>query len=184
MKRLLSIAALTTLSAAALLPSAAQAQTRLHVEIDSRDHRDHRYHNAHDGYRYAPPPPRHERAPRARPGYVWQPGHWVWHHNRHVWTEGHWLRERRGYVYVPSAWEERGGRHHYRESRWERGWHQGGRNGMPYWRERQDLDRDGIRDGYDRDLDNDGIANRHDRDVDGDGVRNRRDRRPDNPYHY
>ena len=28
--------------------------------------------------RVAPPPPRHEMVPAARPGYVWAPGYWDW----------------------------------------------------------------------------------------------------------
>ena len=47
--------------------------------------------------RTAPPPPRDERIPEARRGYVWAPGHWEWRHGRYAWTNGKWLRERHGY---------------------------------------------------------------------------------------
>lgn len=196
MKHLLSIAAMTSLCAAALLPLPSLAQTQLRLSIDSPapvrvqhryDDDDRHQHNSRyqaENRGYAPPPARHEYVPRPRAGYAWQPGHWEWRQTRHHWIGGHWIAERRGHVYIPSGWIERGGRQQFREARWERGRHDGGRNGMPYWRERQDLDRDGVRDGYDRDLDNDGIANRRDRDIDGDGVRNGRDRQPDNRYRY
>lgn len=190
MKRLLSIAALTTLSVAALLPLSASAQTRTYITVDSPApvRVQHRYYEESDRYnRYAPPPPRRERIPHAKRGYVWQPGHWVWQGNRHAWMDGQWLRARQGYVYLPTAWVERDGRYHYRESRWERSAYlrrDRDHDGMDDRRERRDMDRDGIRDGRDRDLDNDGISNRRDRDVDGDGVRNDRDRVPDNRYRY
>ena len=47
----------------------------------------------------APPPPRHERVPDHRSGYVWAPGYWNWQGNRHVWVKGHWVKERHGYSY-------------------------------------------------------------------------------------
>ena len=58
----------------------------------------------------APPPPRHERVPAARRGYVWAPGYWNWQGKRHVWVKGHWVKERRGYSYRPNEWVERDGR--------------------------------------------------------------------------
>lgn len=68
----------------------------------------------------APPPPRHERIPEARRGYVWAPGYWNWQGNRHVWVKGHWVKERRGYAYRPNEWVERDGRWHLRRGGWDR----------------------------------------------------------------
>ncbi|WP_419095717.1 hypothetical protein [Curvibacter soli] len=37
----------------------------------------------------APPPPRHEPVPLARPGWLWTPGHWeVRGHHRYAWVGG------------------------------------------------------------------------------------------------
>jgi hypothetical protein len=102
--------------------------------------------------RVAPPPPRHEVIPAARPGYVWVPGFWDWRGRRHVWVNGHWERVRRGYVYRAPEWVHEGDRWVLRRGNWVRG-----------------------------DRDRDGIPNRYDRDRDGDGVPNRRDAHPDNP---
>ncbi len=122
----------------------------------------------------APPPPRWERTPAPRPGYVWAPGHWEWQGNRHAWVTGIWIEARPGYVYSAPNWIERNGR-------WEME--------PGHWRS-HDRDHDGIPDRYDRhddrrsarrDSDHDGIPNRYDRDRDGDGVPNNRDRHPDNP---
>ena len=70
--------------------------------------------------RQAPPPPREERIPEARRGYVWAPGYWNYHGNRHVWTKGHWERERHGHVYRPTEWVERDGRWHMKRGGWDR----------------------------------------------------------------
>lgn len=115
----------------------------------------------------APPPPRHERIPGARRGYVWEPGHWEWRGNRHEWISGIWIADRPGYVYSNPSWIERDGRWYHEPSHWTR--------------RGRDSDRDGVPNKYDRDRDNDGISNRRDADRDGDGVRNHRDSRPDNP---
>ncbi len=146
-----------------------------------------------DYVQVAPPPPRHERTPRARHGYIWSPGHWEWRGQRHAWVSGSWIAERRGYVYSNPAWTQRDGRWYMEQGRWSQ---HGGRG---------DSDRDGIPNRYDRDRDNDGIPNRYDRDNnnvpvrherdrdrdgipdrrdhdrDNDGVPNRYDSRPDNP---
>lgn len=106
---------------------------------------------------YAPPAPRYEVIPAARPGYVWSGGHWQWQRDRHVWVAGNWQAARPGYAYYQPRWVERdgGGGWYYRGSRWDR--------------------------------DGDGIANRRDAtpdggvrrgDKDGDGVPNNKDRRP------
>jgi len=105
--------------------------------------------------RIAPPPPRVERVPPPRHGFVWVPGHWDWNGRRHVWVHGTWLRERHGYRYVEPAWVERDGRWQMERGRWER-----------------------------HDRDHDGVPDRRDHDRDGDGVDNRHDRRPDNPNRY
>ena len=68
----------------------------------------------------APPPPRHERVPDARRGYVWAPGYWNWQGNRHVWVKGHWVKERRGYAYRANEWVEHDGRWKLRRSGWDR----------------------------------------------------------------
>ena len=68
----------------------------------------------------APPAPRYEVVPTARPGWVWAPGYWEWRHHRHVWIGGRWIRERRGYVYAPSRWVEHRGRWVYEPGNWVR----------------------------------------------------------------
>ena len=68
----------------------------------------------------APPAPRYEVVPTARPGWVWAPGYWEWRHHRHVWIGGRWIRERRGYVYAPSRWVEYRGRWVYEPGNWVR----------------------------------------------------------------
>jgi hypothetical protein len=130
----------------------------------------------------APPPPRYERIPDPRPGYVWSPGYWEWRANRHVWIGGNWIASRPGYVYAQPRWVERDGRWFREEARWERG-PNGDRDhdGIPNRYDRHDDRRDhrGDRHGY-GDRDHDGIPNRYDRDRDGDGVPNRYDAHPDN----
>lgn len=54
--------------------------------------------------RDAPPPPRYERRPGARPGHVWVPGHWGWYRDHHVWRAGHWVKARPHRHYVEPAW--------------------------------------------------------------------------------
>ncbi|NGZ83556.1 YXWGXW repeat-containing protein [Duganella aceris] len=154
-------AAMLALSAAAFAPAIASAQVGVSVVI-----------------RDAPPPPRYERVPAPRHGYVWAPGYWDWRGNRHHWIGGTWVTARPGYVYMQPRWEQRDGRWYRQEARWDRG-----PNG--------DRDHDGVPNRYDRhdnrgdhrgygDKDHDGVPNRYDRDRDGDGVPNRADRHPDN----
>jgi hypothetical protein len=100
----------------------------------------------------APPAPRVEVVPVARPGYVWAPGHWAWRSNRHVWVGGVYIRERPGYIYRPPVWVQGNG-----------GWHQTGGT----WAR--------------RDGDHDGVPNALDRDRDNDGIRNGPDKHPRNP---
>lgn len=71
--------------------------------------------------RVAPPAPRDEVVPAARPGYVWTPGYWDYRSRRHVWVNGTWVRERRGYVYAHPNWVEHDGRWQLQRGRWNRG---------------------------------------------------------------
>jgi hypothetical protein len=107
------------------------------------------------GFRHAPPPPREEVVPAARPGYVYVPGHWDERNHKYYWVKGTFVKERRGYRYEEARWVERNGRWYHVKGNWRRG-----------------------------DRDHDGVPNRVDRDRDGDGVPNRDDRRPDNPRRY
>lgn len=155
-------------------------------------------HRDHNMIHAAPPAPRFERTPRARPGHVWIPGHWTWRGNRHQWVRGSWIRARQGYVYAQPTWIQRDGQWYMEQGRWERPRQNAGRDrdrdgvpdrleggadrdrdGVPDRLERRDGDRDGVPDAQDRDRDNDGVRNRHDADRDGDGVRNENDRYPD-----
>jgi hypothetical protein len=68
----------------------------------------------------APPPPRVERVPAARRGYVWIAGDWRWMRGRYVWQAGRWERERRGYHYEAPHWDRDGDRWRYSEGRWSR----------------------------------------------------------------
>ena len=68
----------------------------------------------------APPAPRVEVMPAARPGFVWAPGFWAWRGGNHVWVRGHWIRERPGYRWVPDAWVQAGPHWHYAPGHWER----------------------------------------------------------------
>jgi hypothetical protein len=89
----------------------------------------------------APPPPRFEVVPAARPGYLWAPGYWDWRHGRHYWVAGTWARQRPGYIYSQPAWEQRNGRWHFNRGNWARG--PGG-----------DRDHDGVPNRLDRHPDN------------------------------
>lgn len=135
--------------------------------------------------RIAPPPPRFERVPPGRAGYVWEPGHWEWRHNRHEWIGGAWLVERPGNYYTQSTWIQRDGRWFFEPARWTPG--DRNHNGVPdRFEHGRDRDHDGIPDRLEhgrgeRDHDHDGGPNRRDHDRDGDGVPNNQDRRPDDP---
>lgn len=107
-------AALVSLGGVAL-PTAAQAhQPVIHVQIGK-----------------APPPPRFERTPPPRRGYVWSPGHWEAKRGRHVWVPGVWLKARPGHVYRAPQWHQRNGQWAYSRGHWDR-------------------DRDGVPDRHDR----------------------------------
>ena len=68
----------------------------------------------------APPAPRYEVVPAARPGYVWQPGYWDWRHNRHSWVNGYWVKERPGMYWHPNRWEQHDGRWVLERGTWDR----------------------------------------------------------------
>jgi hypothetical protein len=107
---LLSVGAFT-------VPTAAQAQPVVNVQFGP------------------PPPPRVERVPPPRRGYVWAPGHWEWRRGGHVWVGGTWVKARPGYAYRAPEWRERDGRWEYNRGRWDR-------------------DRDGVPNRYDRNPNN------------------------------
>ena len=71
MKRTLAFAALLALGSTAFTPLPAAAQPGIAVVIGA-----------------VPPPPRYERIPSARRGYIWSQGHWEWNGRRHVWAPG------------------------------------------------------------------------------------------------
>ncbi|MDB5730739.1 MAG: putative signal peptide protein, partial [Variovorax sp.] len=104
-------AALLSLGSVAI-PTAAQAQGYVYVQ------------------QMAPPPPRFERMPPPRQGYVWVPGHHVWRGDRYIWARGTWIRARPGYAYRVPQWREHEGRWEYRRGDWERG-HDRDRNRVP-----------------------------------------------------
>ncbi|MDB5985237.1 MAG: hypothetical protein JWR16_290 [Nevskia sp.] len=69
----------------------------------------------------APPAPREEVVPAARPGYVWAPGYWDYDGHQHVWRGGQWVHERHGQHWVADRWDQHEG--HYRRvpGHWEHG---------------------------------------------------------------
>src|SRR5262245_15718569 len=68
-----------------------------------------------------PPPPRYERVPAPRRGYVWVGGYWDLNRNRHVWHKGHWERARSGYYYAQPNWVQRNNRWELQRGSWRRG---------------------------------------------------------------
>ena len=139
MKRLLSIAALTTLSAAALLPLSAAAQTRVHVVIGDpvRVH--------HGGYHRHTAPVHYYRDDYG--------------HDRRAWDA------RRGRYVESYRWVDRNHDGMRDRDRWDRHDRRGrrdlDRDGVPDRHDR-DLDNDGIANRYDRDVDGDGVRNSRD----------------------
>ncbi len=98
----LSVAAASLLSLGAVVaPVAAQAQPVVDIRV-------------------GPPPPRFERVPAPRPGYVWAGGHYEWVGGRYEWRQGNWMRERPGYAYRTPQWEQHDGHWGYREGGWDR----------------------------------------------------------------
>jgi hypothetical protein len=111
MKRMLCALALAAVSATALLPTQAMAQVGVNIIIGT-----------------PPPPPRYERMPPPRVGYLWAPGYWNWDGRRHVWAGGHWERARNGYRYDRPQWQH--GRNGWELHRggWQHGGDRGGRH--------------------------------------------------------
>ncbi|MGP1667508.1 MAG: hypothetical protein ACTS5I_16705, partial [Rhodanobacter sp.] len=67
-----------------------------------------------------PPPPRYERVPAYRHGYVWAPGYWQWsaRAHRYHWTGGSWVVARRGQHYQAAGWVRHGNDWRFRSGRW------------------------------------------------------------------
>ena len=55
-----------------------------------------------------PPAPIVEVIPAPRTGYVWVPGYYAWHGDRHIWIKGRYVVERPGYSWVPDRWVQSG----------------------------------------------------------------------------
>ena len=69
--------------------------------------------------RTAPPPDRVEMVPPARPGYIYERGHYHWDGRQYVWNEGQFIQERPGHKYTPYAFERRGEVWYYRPGFWD-----------------------------------------------------------------
>jgi hypothetical protein len=67
-----------------------------------------------------PPPMRTEVVPVARPGYVWDGGHWRWAGRGYEWVPGHWRPVRVGAHWVPGHWVQRGPNWRWIEGHWAR----------------------------------------------------------------
>ena len=92
---------LSLLLAVGSAASPAFAQVRFHVRV-------------------APPAPLAEPMPPMAPGYVWAPGYWAWHGDRHVWVHGRSIMQRNGYRWQPDVWEQRNDNYYRHPGRWER----------------------------------------------------------------
>jgi len=68
----------------------------------------------------APPAPRYEVVPAARPGYAWDRGHWRWDHGRYVWFAGRWQPLRAGHHWREGRWDHRGRHWHWVGGGWAR----------------------------------------------------------------
>ena len=67
-----------------------------------------------------PPAPLYEAVPVMAPGYVWAPGYWAWHGDRHIWVRGRTIVQRVGYRWEPDVWEQRSNVYYRHPGRWER----------------------------------------------------------------
>ena len=67
-----------------------------------------------------PPAPIFEQTPVMVPGYVWAPGYWAWHGDRHIWVRGRTIVQRIGYHWEPDVWEQRNNYYYRHPGRWER----------------------------------------------------------------
>ena len=102
-KTLTSLFTAFLIGTAALAPLQASAQVNINVNIGAE-----------------PPPPRYERVPSPRKGYIWAPGYWNWNGHRHVWTDGHWERARSGYAYQNASWYQDGHGWHLNKGHWKK----------------------------------------------------------------
>lgn len=86
--KLAHLVLLPALFATSLLCASAQAQVHFNITV-------------------GPPAPQHEVIPSVAPGYVWTPGYWAWHGDRHIWVRGRTIVQRPGYRWEPDRWEQR-----------------------------------------------------------------------------
>ena len=89
---------LSALLAAAAVPAMAQVSFSIYV---------------------GPPAPMYEAVPVMAPGYVWAPGYWAWHGDRHIWVHGRSIVQRVGYRWEPDVWEQRNNAYYRHPGRWE-----------------------------------------------------------------
>ena len=67
----------------------------------------------------APPAPIYETIPMMEPGYIWAPGYWAWHDDRHIWIRGRTIVQRTGYRWEPDRWDQRGSGYYQTPGRWQ-----------------------------------------------------------------
>ena len=65
-----------------------------------------------------PPPPKVERAPPPRDGYVWGSGHWAWSGKAYYWVDGSWVVQRRHMHWVADQWEPGSAKWHFVPAHW------------------------------------------------------------------
>ncbi len=53
------------------------------------------------------------------PGYIWAPGYWAWHDDRHIWIRGRTIVQRTGYRWEPDRWDQRGSGYYQTPGRWQ-----------------------------------------------------------------
>lgn len=150
----------------------------------------------HNAEPSAPPPPRYEAVPPARPGFFWTPGYWEWRGYRHVWVVGGFKREVAGHRYHPPLWVQRNGHWHQEPSHWEkvrtyqhRDKYQD-KHQNKHRRKQHDHEEDDDDHGSRRHDDRQNARNQYDRilydrnvyDSDRDGISNQRDGYPNDPY--
>ena len=68
----------------------------------------------------APPSPLYEAVPVMGPGYVWAPGYWAWHGDRHIWVHGRSIVQRSGYRWEPDRWDQRNSAYYQTPGHWQR----------------------------------------------------------------
>jgi len=56
--------------------------------------------------------------PAPRHGYVYAPGYWAWHGDRHVWIGGRYVLERPGHYWVSERWEPAGPKWRFVDGHW------------------------------------------------------------------